>query len=181
VLILRGTRTRVDFRIQEGDRRLRQDTAVDRGTLNHVNGRLGQDDALHLRIFANRDRSGHLPEDVLPHRTARESNIGEISELNTSRRLKDEDLTGAAVQLETAVVDEYVSVKFVDTGRQSLAAELAFSLIEVGRIAGTSGGVDVRGYHVEDRGGQITGSGFAVVRRIGATLELLGATNILVS
>jgi hypothetical protein len=176
-LHLRRSR-RSDRRTLEDGRRLRQDTAVQSRSSFERSGCLGQEDALHLSNCAHSDRTGDLPKDFVRRRlvvvTIEKSHFRASGELHVPRRLNDVD-TGA---IEGEVrVDCDVGAKGVDTGRQSLAAdEAAFEIFAVG--VGACGGVGVRSLHVADRGGQDSGSGSDVVRRIGMARDLRGCRSL---
>src|SRR5438874_12346874 len=57
-----------DGRLLQGDLRLRQDAAVHGGAGMQGNGGLGEEDSFEVRVRAERNLAGHLPEDVLPLR-----------------------------------------------------------------------------------------------------------------
>jgi hypothetical protein len=175
-LRLRRSR-RSDRRTLEDGRSLRQDTAVQSGTSFERSGCLGQEDALHFSNCAHSDRTGDLPKDFVRRRlavTIEKSHLSASGEVYVPRRLNDVD-TGA---IEGEVrVDCDVGAKGVDAGRQSLAAdEAAFEIMAVS--VGACGGVGVRGLHVTDRGGQDSGSGSDVVRRIGIARDLRGCRSL---
>jgi hypothetical protein len=160
-------------------RRLRQGTAVQRGTSNERNVGLDQENALHVRSSHNLDIARDLPEDVLRLCAVLQDHILARILLQVPSNLNDEDGIGIVSSIAVrgvesdATGEEDTCAEGVDTGRQHLVGEGAGSeIFPRGIGVRAPRGVRVSALHVADDGDQMRWSGRAVARRVGLAIVL---------
>ena len=135
---------------------MRKDAAAERGANPKGGARLGQKDALEVRVDPGIDAAAHLPEDVGGHGAAKKLDPSTAARDEGASDLEDEDVVRGPADEELAG-ERDAGAPFVHPGGEELPGDEAAHQVAVRWFSRARRRVEVGRLPVEDGGREDTG------------------------